>query len=697
MHRVESLWRKSGPEFLVLYLKEAHRLLMAAIAGTPETRRDPSQPVLVSRDSRGVPRIIPAKLRRLIGINRSVMVLCLTVLTLYRVVFATPVLKTGTITAAFSGLSRTLPVPELSRVAKLFGWRPTWGPAAAFWSGSAGPNGSHATATLGLDAFAFFMHPTTWVAFIMLCVLTRNKLLLVAQVVTGILTGPAVIIAWLCGHFKARPLCLGRLSEKQEGAGKVRLFAITDGWTQALLKPLHAAIFKKLKTIPQDGTHDQQAPLTALRYWARFYPAFSFDLTAATDRIPVDLQVQVLTFFFGRWTAWAWKTLLVSRPWFHRGSFLRYSVGQPMGALSSWAMLALTHHFVVQLAAQRTGWVGWYPFYAVLGDDVVILGQGVADAYLAIMRSLGVDISMAKSLRSKSGWMEFAKRLVSPQAEVSPIGVGVLLGALRNAWYIPSLLGDFLSKGGCLFPEAVQKMLASMPADLRQGVGANRWRAILWSLLSPVGILALGASLSGAKALHNDFLLASDMIPGLRLASVLAAMRLAIREYQVAFEKRRQIAKLGLPHLMRSVRIFKGGPAFLQTLAWIANYEALALYWLTITSEPSRVEGNTFSLERLDFDAVRQAWTPFPDSDRIEVTQARALAVGAKRSARLARDSQIAWRNNSFYHPMPIRLSLVCLQDSPVDPIDSPKPAEVDLTGGHWALSGASLTTLEYL
>ena len=29
---------------------------------------------------------------------------------------------------------------------------------------------------------------------------------------------------------------------------------------------------------------------------------------------------------------------------------LKYSVGQPMGALSSWAMLAYTHHLIVQLA-----------------------------------------------------------------------------------------------------------------------------------------------------------------------------------------------------------------------------------------------------------------------------------------------------------------------------------------------------------
>jgi hypothetical protein len=37
---------------------------------------------------------------------------------------------------------------------------------------------------------------------------------------------------------------------------------------------------------------------------------------------------------------------------------VRYEVGQPMGALSSWAMLALTHHFIVQFAARRCGYVG---------------------------------------------------------------------------------------------------------------------------------------------------------------------------------------------------------------------------------------------------------------------------------------------------------------------------------------------------
>jgi hypothetical protein len=44
------------------------------------------------------------------------------------------------------------------------------------------------------------------------------------------------------------------------------------------------------------------------------------------------------------------------------GKPLKYAVGQPMGALSSFNMLAVTHHFLVQLAYQRT-----LPFYKSTG------------------------------------------------------------------------------------------------------------------------------------------------------------------------------------------------------------------------------------------------------------------------------------------------------------------------------------------
>jgi len=87
----------------------------------------------------------------------------------------------------------------------------------------------------------------------------------------------------------ARPFrpVLGKLSLKAEAAGKVRVFAMVDCWTQWLMKPLHSMIFDNiLEAIPQDGTKDQLAPVRSLL--KRDPPClFSLDLSSATDRLPL--------------------------------------------------------------------------------------------------------------------------------------------------------------------------------------------------------------------------------------------------------------------------------------------------------------------------------------------------------------------------------------------------------------------------
>lgn len=91
---------------------------------------------------------------------------------------------------------------------------------------------------------------------------------------------------------RSRPL-LRKIGEVYEGSGKVRLVGITDWWTQALLRPLHKHLFKILKKIPQDGTFNQTSvpPVDLIRLRGE---VFSFDLTAATDRLPVLLQSDIL-------------------------------------------------------------------------------------------------------------------------------------------------------------------------------------------------------------------------------------------------------------------------------------------------------------------------------------------------------------------------------------------------------------------
>jgi hypothetical protein len=227
----------------------------------------------------------------------------------------------------------------------------------------------------------------------------------------------------------------GRLATKLEAAGKVRVFAMVDYWTQVALKPLHDSIFAMLKEIPSDGTFDQHKPVKALIKRSKTGYLASFDLSAATDRLPVRIQQSILAVMFNANFAQAWKSLLVDREYallpsvrdrpadpihlYDESDRYRYAVGQPMGAYSSWAMLALTHHAIVQFAAFRAGVDGWFKDYAVLGDDVIIGTEDVAKHYLRVMEILGVEIGLAKSLISKNKSGEFAKRFYHSGVDVS--------------------------------------------------------------------------------------------------------------------------------------------------------------------------------------------------------------------------------------------------------------------------------------
>lgn len=239
----------------------------------------------------------------------------------------------------------------------------------------------------------------------------------------------------------------GRLAIKNEPAGKIRVFAIADAWTQAALKPLHQYLFRILRDIPNDGTFDQEAclervALSATRSW-------SFDLSAATDRLPIFIQAQLLNYvmpFIRRESKVSfgelWASVLTERPWAlprQRStgkkdcsfSTINYTTGQPMGAYSSWAMLAHTHHFLVQYCYWKEGGTDWFDSYAIVGDDICISNNAaVAARYLEVMRSLGVGISLAKSLRSRTGVIEFIKQLVWKSHNLSGLPLNMIISGV---------------------------------------------------------------------------------------------------------------------------------------------------------------------------------------------------------------------------------------------------------------------------
>lgn len=230
---------------------------------------------------------------------------------------------------------------------------------------------------------------------------------------------------------------LGKLGFKIEPAGKVRVFAMVDPWTQWLLSPIHQWIFDVLRQISYvDGTFNQLKPIERLQskyLKIRKYVISSIDLSAATDRLPLSLQIVLLEELLGMVIskdraaslAEAWGKLLVDRLYEVRLSQdirskcnlptdipkgLTYSIGQPMGALSSWAMLAITHHAIVQYAAYKSGLRTWFSDYGVLGDDISISGK-VGTEYRRLLQLIGVKAGLAKSIISRNKFVvEFAKK-----------------------------------------------------------------------------------------------------------------------------------------------------------------------------------------------------------------------------------------------------------------------------------------------
>lgn len=83
---------------------------------------------------------------------------------------------------------------------------------------------------------------------------------------------------------------------------------------------------------------------------------------------------------------------------------------------------------MVRLAAYRVGRPNFRD-YLVLGDDVVIASEEVANEYSIIIKGLGVSISLPKRVISdeKFSRCEFASRLFLNGKEYSPLPIGLVL------------------------------------------------------------------------------------------------------------------------------------------------------------------------------------------------------------------------------------------------------------------------------
>lgn len=436
-------WNKSGIKFAIQYYSECFRLIGIYLAGEGSYNNS----TWVKHYDNGIPKCIGYKGKILIEELLASLILkepvkpihraLISIMAVFRACSPKHEIKFKTVTDPFKGVSQTLDPYMLKLAIRHLGVRISQQPPKFFWSSKTGVNAQFAFISAGLDLLAIIRTPKVWVSIVLYSFKCKFYKYLFIFILNSIILLPVLPFSLPID------LYLGRLAIIKELRGKARVIGITDQWTQWLFKPLHDSIYKNLDKLTEDGTRDQLNPVNELlRVHSK---AISVDLSAATDRLPVILQKDILNILNVPGDLWL---SILNRDYYYDNDPYHYAVGQPMGAYSSFAMLALTNHVIMYYAyllsfgkklPKDTG------LYAILGDDVVISDYHLASAYTWIMHSvLGVEINPIKGFTGSL--VEFAKNWFWQGVNLTPIGSKSILRSIRKPIFFVSVLKDYLKK-----------------------------------------------------------------------------------------------------------------------------------------------------------------------------------------------------------------------------------------------------------
>lgn len=295
-----------------------------------------------------------------------------------------------------------------------------------------------------------------------------------------------------------------------DSEGKTRLIAIGDYWSQTSLKPLHSYLNTVLRTIPQDRTFNQGFGLKGLTFCSdKTY--YSFDLKAFTDRLPIKILIGLLTSAYGHYKALAWYDIINGYSFEYKDPKgllhnIRYNVGNPMGLYTSWPLTTLCHHFLIYVCCQEIG-ISWNTAkYRLLGDDIIIFDDSLAEKYQEIISLIGMEIQTQKSHIGNS-LFEFAKRLFTPYGEISPFSIKSVLSGSKSYFGFIELLNNHSEKEWCPVPstlDAVLDFYSSYPYKVRSKSKLVRKRKIENSLLLFNRLRGYDESLNLIRKIQGD-------------------------------------------------------------------------------------------------------------------------------------------------------------------------------------------------
>lgn len=416
----ERLTSERGLEKAIAYFKRSRLHFTRFMSGHPLKEVDG-----VKIDARGLPRWMELPEMEL---NSSDTRCILTLLTLGRCFRTKTIFKSDTITNEWCGALPDFSRRELQHILRSLGvgkWDWEW--SRYHYTTKSGPNGQ----ALATSKYDLAVLPEE---------LKRDLKILGGDAITHAMEQlqtceNKAIGVWYQVFGQPQKEETRKLAVFADPEGKTRIIAILDYWSQTVLRPLHDRLNRILERIPSDCTFKQDNFRNCLPSSGPYY---SLDLTAATDRMPIALQKVLLTEIVGKDKTEAWARVLVDYGYSYGAEKFFYKTGQPMGAYSSWPVMALTHHFITRLAALKVG-KPHFRDYALLGDDIVIANKEVAEKYVELLETLDMPISFQKTHVSEDTY-EFAKRWIQNGVEITPFS----FSGLKETWKRYYLYSNFI-------------------------------------------------------------------------------------------------------------------------------------------------------------------------------------------------------------------------------------------------------------
>jgi len=206
---------------------------------------------------------------------------------------------------------------------------------------------------------------------------------------------------------------VGRIGLIQEPGYKLRAVANPGRVFQQVLKPVGDTLYNILRHLPWDCTFNQSKGVSVIqKHLSLGGVVHSIDLSGATDYFPLEMQLHLLKKFlpldmvdlFSEISQGTWEM-----PDFGLVSWKR---GQPLGLYPSFGSFALTHGCLLLGLAG-----GHNDSFYILGDDVVILDEKLAQCYISLLGMLHCPVSTSKTIVS-SKLCEFAGKVITEKSVI---------------------------------------------------------------------------------------------------------------------------------------------------------------------------------------------------------------------------------------------------------------------------------------